>query len=172
MNRKIINLLIIATAVFISGVQEAISRPNFLAEFENKYPVTIGTKIDSCEICHISNITNIPLNPYGVDYQKTRNFTNLESRIPGNFTFIEMKDSDNDGFTNIQEIRNLTFPGDPNDKPGSLNPNIIAASPTTVQTTATVTPPPAVTTVAKTPGFEMALTLIALLAIFMGRNKL
>lgn len=139
----------------------AMSRPNTLTDFKNKYPEIVGTRIDTCAVCHPYNSNNIQRNLYGNAYLKSLNLT-----------LIESNDSDNDSYTNIEEIRNLTFPGDPNDKPGSLNPNITAASPMTVQTTAAVTPTPAFTTVAKTPGFEMALTVIALLAIFMGFKRI
>src|SRR5659263_500036 len=150
MNRKIIILLIIATAVFIAGVQDAMSRQSYLSDFKQKYPETAGTRIDSCVICHLENprTDTFPRNPYGAAYGNS-----------GNFTLIESKDSDNDGFSNIQEIRNLTFPGDAQDKPGSLKPNITNTTPTpiqttvvptAVQTTVIVSPTPTPTTVSYT----------------------
>jgi hypothetical protein len=69
-----------------------------------KYPNIVGTKLDSCSLCHTSNIPG--LNPYGQDYKANgRNMAALGA--------IESLDSDKDGFTNIKEIMALTFPGKP-----------------------------------------------------------
>ena len=73
------------------------------------YPQIAGSRIASCSLCHTSSIPN--LNPYGAAY-KALGRGNANSLI-----MIENLDSDGDGFTNIQEINALTFPGDPSDFP-------------------------------------------------------
>ncbi|MFZ2950774.1 MAG: choice-of-anchor D domain-containing protein, partial [Desulfuromonadaceae bacterium] len=64
--------------------------------------------------------------PYGLD---------VESKIIAGYTTsqaltaVESLDSDSDAYNNITEINNLTFPGDPNDKPGAAPaPNIALSS--------------------------------------------
>ena len=97
---------------------------------ENTYPAIVGSRIDSCSLCH----TSAPnLNPYGSAYKaKGRGFA-------ASLTGIESVDSDGDGFSNIVEISALTFPGDAADHPASTGPTA-----TTVPTTAY--PPPATST--------------------------
>jgi hypothetical protein len=79
---------------------------SLLSQFDTLYGTT-GTSLDSCSTCHTSNIP--ALNPYGTDLQNNGN----------NFQAIENLDSDGDGFTNIQEIRAGTLPGDPTSHPAS-----------------------------------------------------
>ncbi len=88
------------------------------------YPLVAGSRIDSCTICHVSLATIPDLNPYGTDYLN-------HGRDLASIVAIESLDSDNDGFTNLQEFAALTFPGDPADHP--------------VAGTATFTPTPTVT---------------------------
>ncbi|MCX5770055.1 MAG: PASTA domain-containing protein [Candidatus Hydrogenedentes bacterium] len=69
-----------------------------------EYPFIDGTRLDSCSLCH----TTVPTrNPYG---------TALEN-AGLNFDSIENLDSDGDGITNIDEITDLTFPGNASDFP-------------------------------------------------------
>ena len=126
MNRKIIFLCIIAAMIFIVGVQEAMSRQSYMVNFKQKYTGTVDTKIDTCILCHFENPQNntFAWNLYGEDYRKR-----------GNFTLIELIDSDNDGYSNIEEINNLTFPGNASDRPGTMTSSI-TAKPTAAQTTA------------------------------------
>jgi len=107
-----------------------------------KYPNIVNTGLNSCDLCHTSNIPN--LNPYGQAYKDNgRNSAALGA--------IESLDSDGDGFTNLQEIMALTFPGNP-----SSFPKTNTSTPTaTVRPTATSTrlPSPTATSVATaTPG--------------------
>jgi len=84
----------------------AVARPDIYADFLEEYPFVVGTRLESCNVCH----TNPPRrNPYGDDF-------NLAGRV---FSAIESLDSDGDGASNISEITGLTFPGDPNDGPNS-----------------------------------------------------
>jgi hypothetical protein len=94
-----------------------------LALVRAQYPVMKGLRIDSCNLCHNS----IPgLNSYGAAYKSSgRNQTALVD--------IQNQDSDGDGWTNIQEIIALTFPGNPNDHPGANTATFtptVAPSPT------------------------------------------
>ncbi len=80
-----------------------------LDAFEKTYTAAVGTRIDSCKLCHINPASGGPLNPYGTDFANNGY----------NFTAMEKLNSDSDGFTNIREINALTFPGDAMDFPGS-----------------------------------------------------
>lgn len=78
-----------------------------------KYPDIDDTRLDDCLLCHSHGSS---LNSYGSDYD-----TNGED-----FDAIEGFDSDSDGYTNIQEINALTFPGDVSDYPSvPLTPTLL-----------------------------------------------
>jgi hypothetical protein len=64
------------------------------------YPNIKGTRLNNCRLCH-ENDERFALNPYGRDYV----------RHDRDFAAIEPLDSDGDGFSNIDEILALTFPG-------------------------------------------------------------
>ena len=102
---------------------------NFLAV----YPFARSTKLDDCSLCHSGSPDGksgscdychqtyhlqpphgqVPLNPYGQAYKdKGRDQVALRN--------IEGLDSDGDGYTNIVEIKALTFPGDSKDYPGLI----------------------------------------------------
>lgn len=84
----------------------ASARSGFLEAFTAEYPAVVGTRLDSCNVCH----TNVPRrNSYGNDF-------NLAGR---RFSSIESVDSDGDGASNLTEIMSLTFPGDASDRPGA-----------------------------------------------------
>jgi len=105
--------------------------------FRGRYPGTVGTKLDSCALCHTGGSTvsggktvnygscqwchtkygydasgniKLTLNAYGSLYSLTgRNTTAL--------SWIESLDPDHDGFSNAVEIAAGRFPGDPTDDP-------------------------------------------------------
>ncbi len=79
----------------------------YLTNAESTYPNIKGTKLNSCNLCHTASIP--ALNAYGSDFMMNSH----------NFSAIASLDSDKDGFTNIQEINALTYPGDANDHPAS-----------------------------------------------------
>jgi len=103
--RKIIRtfLLVLAITVGIFGI--AWGHSDYLERFNDKYG-TRGTQLDACTTCH----TTIPnLNPYGEDFRDNGS----------DFDAIEQKDSDDDGFSNIDEINVRSLPGDSEDVPSS-----------------------------------------------------
>jgi hypothetical protein len=93
----------------------------------SRYPVMVGSRIDSCSLCHTGSIP--ALNSYGAAYMSN-------GRSPAALAAIESLDSDGDGFSNLVEITALTFPGDAADHP-------VAATATKVPPTATAIPPTA-----------------------------
>ena len=83
---------------------------------------TAGTRLDTCHTCHT---TGKSTNPYGT-HLKTKfsmmsipeeNLTEEQTLDAFRAALRDIKelDSDNDRHPNIEEIRALTFPGDPGD---------------------------------------------------------
>ena len=86
---------------------------------------TAGTRLDTCNTCHS---TGRSTNLYGTHLKSE--FSRMMNSSGGNLTEeqtwdafraairdIEELDSDNDRYSNIEEIRARTFPGDPGDHP-------------------------------------------------------
>lgn len=114
---------------------QVMARPDYLYKFEQTYPAAQVSRIDACNLCHNSPEGGNARNSYGSSFESSGR----------NFAAIENKDSDGDGYTNLQEIKSLTFPGNASDHP--------------------TTPPPAPAT--KSPGFEAIETIAALFVFVM-----
>ncbi len=99
----LINLVVAGCAVAFA-VQGYLTGPG---SFTATYPATVSSKLNSCGVCHINPGGGGPRNPYGSAFQNNGH----------SFSAIESIDSDGDGFTNIEEILALTWPGDPSDHP-------------------------------------------------------
>ena len=101
------------------------STPEYLSQFNSKYD-TRGTKLDSCLTCHSSAGGGAEnMNPYGQDFGKNNH----------DFAAVEGLDSDGDSFSNIDEIKAETFPGDPADNPTSKPKEEPKPAPSTTTTT-------------------------------------
>jgi hypothetical protein len=120
-----------------SAADRADAKSDYLAAFRGEYPAAVGSRIDTCSLCHSA----IPqLNPYGSAF----------SGAGREFASIGPLDSDGDDVINLVEISALTFPGDPADLPALPTPTptetLLPATPTATLPTA----PPA--TPSATPG--------------------
>lgn len=105
-------------------VSPALSKPEYLSEFNSRYQ-TSGSHLDTCSTCHASSSPSREnLNPYGTDFGAANH----------DFGAIEGKDSDGDGFSNIDEIKAGTFPGDPNENPNKKPEPPKKPAPTTTTT--------------------------------------
>ena len=95
---------LILLAVMISATKPQISSaaPGDLSSIVAKYPILSGSSLQTCDLCHTASVPN--LNSFGAAYKAA-------GRNNAAFGAIENLDSDGDGFTNIQEINALTFPG-------------------------------------------------------------
>ncbi|MBE0429259.1 MAG: hypothetical protein IBX61_05240, partial [Thermoleophilia bacterium] len=100
-------MLLLTTVLSLGWATEGSARPGDLATFNSTYD-TAGTRLDSCLVCHVDGSD---LNPFGMDISMQTGTTG--QRLAN----VEVLDSDGDGFSNIDEINNLTFPGDPDDNP-------------------------------------------------------
>jgi hypothetical protein len=118
-----------------------------------RYPNIVGTRLDTCALCHVSH-NDYGLNPYGRAFDGAGR----------DFGAIENVDSDGDGFDNRVEILALTFPGNASDFPSATPTSGPTSAPTEMPSaTATVTtaptgpppttaaPPPTVPSAAPTP---------------------
>lgn len=93
----------------------------------SKYPETMGTKLMDCMTCHTTD--KWQRNAYGLDLQNNLRAMIIatgETPVPAKYTksfimtgmkFIELADSDNDGFSNLEELVHVTKPGDAEDFP-------------------------------------------------------
>lgn len=133
--RKVAALLVVATlilgvAVLAAGSAAAKDQPQFLPTFEATYPGAVGSRIDSCYLCHL-DLTSYQRNQYARDWDNAE-----EEGLVGSFRGIENLDSDGDGYTNLQEINAHTFPGNPLDNPDTVTTT------TTLPGATTTSPPP------------------------------
>lgn len=108
-------ILVLAAIVLLDRPKTVHATPNELGYAEQQYPFIVGTKLDSCTLCH-TEVGSYLFNPYGQAYNDQL------GSAPERFQAIENLDSDGDGSTNIQELKAGTSPGDPNDHPVSARP--------------------------------------------------
>jgi hypothetical protein len=96
--------------VSLQTPQPAQAKSNFLTAAQAQYPGIVGSKLDSCTLCHASGSPpgGSTLNPYGQAYKNSGH----------NLAAIENQDSDGDGYSNLAEIMALSFPGDAGSTPG------------------------------------------------------
>jgi len=125
-------LLVVILVVGNFGIADA--KREYTDAF-NKYYGTFGvengTTMGSCITCHNQPDGKGKYNPYGIDYL-----------VNGfNFGAIESLDSDNDGFDNLTEILEDSWPGDPGSipQPGNSPPVADAGPDQTVQEASPVT---------------------------------
>jgi hypothetical protein len=100
--KRLFSILFMMT-LLLTGDIVAYASSGYLNTFNNTYG-TSTTRLNTCSVCH----TNTPAcNSYGNSFANSGH----------NYQAIEPVDSDGDGFSNMGEIRAITFPGDPASKP-------------------------------------------------------
>jgi len=103
-------LLLLAVMISATRPQLGHAMPTDLAGAVAKYPIISSSALNTCDLCHTASVPN--LNPFGAAYK-------ANGRNDAALGAIENLDSDGDGFTNIQEINALTFPGNPASVPAA-----------------------------------------------------
>jgi hypothetical protein len=101
----------------------------YLPMFTNFYPTTVGTKLDSCLVCHPTT-NGGARNSYGADFELEKGGATDVTSVEAALAAIENLDSDGDTLSNLVEINTLTFPGDctdpdPANCPGGVTPPVI-----------------------------------------------
>ena len=122
--RMLSNALALVILLAAGGTAYAVGP--YLDAFRIAYPAAVGSRIDTCVLCHPSGAG--ARNSYGSDFASV-----------GLHTFnaaLGARDSDGAGGTNDAEIAARTFPGDAND-PLPAAPTITTASPLTPGTVGT-----------------------------------
>jgi hypothetical protein len=114
-------LLLVALAGFLVQAGTAAAKSTYLTSFRTTYPTAVGSRIDSCLVCHTTtNASPSTRNVYGTAYGNANH----------SFTAIDAADTDGDGSTNQVEITQFFFPGNAADHPvaGTLPTVTIAAT--------------------------------------------
>jgi hypothetical protein len=130
-------IVAVATIILFTRLTTTSAAPGDLASAEGRYPAMVGSRIDTCSLCHLGSPPT--LNTYGADYK-------AHGRNAAAIAAIESLDSDGDGFNNLHEIQALSFPGNGNDIPAAARstlPNTSNAYPPPATETLPAYPPPA-----------------------------
>lgn len=138
-------VLVYLVMLVFSKPQSGFAAPGDLSSAVSKYPNIAGSSLQSCDLCHTSSIPS--LNPYGAAYK-------ANGRNSAAFGMIENQDSDGDGFSNIQEIHSLTFPGNPASFPSvptSTNTPTFTNTPVATKTSSSTSTPTPSRTATPTP---------------------
>ena len=133
-------VLVMPASVASAAYQHAGDADKDAKYFRDIYPDKVGTKLDNCTLCHSGGVDTsgkkpvtmgscqwchfkygynqsgditATLNAYGKDYL-------ANGRTPAALQAIEALDSDQDGFSNIAEIRAMRYPGDQTDDPAKV----------------------------------------------------
>jgi len=105
--------LLISAIVLVSAASISHSKP-----FRMTIIPDSGRKL-GCSACHVSLRGGGKLNPFGKDYAKYG--VAAGEKYTGE---LDKLDSDKDGFTNGQEFKSNTHPGDAESKPASREPSL------------------------------------------------
>ena len=107
-------ILALGAGLLFLGSPEADAKSRWLSDFADTYPAAGASQLNSCLICHTDSSpsgNNKGRNAYGEDWAE---------RGDKEFAPIENLDSDGDGWTNLQEIQALSFPGAANSTPNTV----------------------------------------------------
>mgnify|MGYP002332293219 CR=1 FL=1 len=98
-------LLLIVVLSSLTGISTA--RPEYMKPFKD-----FDDKIKKCTLCHVQSSGYGGLNPFGKDFAELRALTPELMQL----------DSDGDRYSNIEELRAGTMPGDASSYPGNQTP--------------------------------------------------
>lgn len=170
MVRKIVFMLLLILAVSLVYMPASATR-NVKAEFTTLYDIE-GSRLDTCNTCMVSTSIPVSWNEYGTDLRGSPGFDRNDPTP--SMKNIESEDSDGDGFTNLDEINNLTFPGDPDDHPAPAETTVAMTPEETEPEGAMEETPEETEEMApeeEAPGFGFGLVMIVMSAIYLIRRK-
>jgi hypothetical protein len=109
---------IVATAFLLLIAATSFAKPPFLKVFVTTYKIKPTSALGkaSCLACH-QPPSPPRRNPYGLAVQSAMEAAHVRMLTPEILKSVEKKDSDNDGFSNLEEIKADKMPGDPKSKP-------------------------------------------------------
>ncbi len=120
--------VLLVSVLMLCLAPSAAAKSGYLANFITTYPPADNTRIDNCLMCHVnaSPNSNSARNSYGTAWRNAGK----------NFQAIEGVDSDGDGFSNLDEINALAYPGNASDKPAGTVavPNLAGLAESAAQT--------------------------------------
>ncbi|OGB87974.1 hypothetical protein A3H38_06665 [candidate division WOR-1 bacterium RIFCSPLOWO2_02_FULL_46_20] len=99
--------LLLVSLISIFSSSALFATPKYLESFKKNYPDAAGTKLAACSTCHPVKGKMKEQGPFALDFKNAGH----------NFAKIADIDSDQDRFTNFEEIVAGTFPQDKTDKP-------------------------------------------------------
>jgi mono/diheme cytochrome c family protein len=113
---------VMALGLLFVLAQDVEAKPSseFLPAFEATYPSAVGSRIDSCTVCHNIQGSEYELNSYARQWKEDENFVAINDL-----------DADGDGYTNVEEINAHTFPGNGSDNPSTVTTTTTVAGATT-----------------------------------------
>ncbi len=103
----VVRIAVILISVLLM-LQPALSRPEYMKNFKD-FP----DEVKKCTLCHVQSSGYGGVNSFGADFAKIRSLTPELMQL----------DSDSDRFSNIEELRAGTMPGDPESYPGKKSPD-------------------------------------------------
>jgi len=119
MNRQrwAVSMLLSLGLLVVSAMAQAF--PGFLSVTKETYGIAKDSTIDKahCGLCHVATTKGGALNPFGSDVAKILKDNQTHKLTKELLAKIEALDSDQDGVSNINEIKADTLPGDPNSTP-------------------------------------------------------
>jgi hypothetical protein len=126
--KSLLSAAVVGALAFVGTAQ---ANSTWYANFHTAYPAAVGSRIDSCLLCHTTaSASPSTRNVYGTAYGNASH----------NFTTIANLDSDADGFSNATEITQFFFPGNAADHPaGTVLPTVTIAATDAIATEAGLT---------------------------------
>src|SRR4030095_10096934 len=116
------NKICLAAFLVLVSAPRAVAFIPYLSDFKSVYPFTAGTRLDSCQVCHVHvnpGTVGQPAdrNSYGLAYAGQTHGVGQSANNQSAVSAIANSDSDGDGVSNGSEISSLTFPGNSGDFP-------------------------------------------------------
>ncbi len=159
----------VVTLIFVNfyAAGDADARNPFRRAFFDRYPAAVGTQLDNlpshanhCGVCHFDFSGGGQRNPYGVSLEAR---LNLGMSISEALADVELEDGDNDGFSNLVEVTDVTdfsntpsFPGlKASNYTAALNVDLADLVPYLTPSGATDTEPPTVAVLAPAGGASL-----------------
>jgi hypothetical protein len=136
----LVSAIVALALCWAAGPLIGMARNTYLGEARAHYPGITGSRIDNCRLCHLSLAGGGQINDFGWDWWNA-------GGDAAAFNLVEGLDSDADGYTNVEELIALTYPGDASDSPIYTPTSTATITPTPTSTPTTSATP----TITQTP---------------------